>query len=59
MIVLGDENEARAALPCLADGFRRVEFNSQVLLWGGDSVSLRPRLPGVAHGGYMLLLPDL
>jgi hypothetical protein len=59
MIVFGDENEARAALPCLADGFRRVEFNSQVLLWGGDSVSLRPRLPGVAHPGYVLLLPDV
>jgi hypothetical protein len=59
MIVLGDEHAARAALPCLADGFRRVEFNSQVLLWGGDSVSLRPRLPGVSHGGYMLLLPDV
>jgi hypothetical protein len=58
MIVLGDENEARAALPCLADGFRRVELYSQVLLWGGDSVSLRPRLPGVARVGYVLLLPD-
>jgi hypothetical protein len=58
LIVLGDEAQARAALPCLAAGFRRVEFRSEVLLWGGDSVSLRPRVPGPAPAAYVVLLPE-
>jgi hypothetical protein len=58
MIVLGDEATARAALPCLGQGFRRVDFVSTVLLWGGDAVSLRPRLPGGTGVGYVLLLAD-
>jgi hypothetical protein len=57
MIVLGDESQTRAALPCLEQGFRRLVFSSSVLLWGGDSVSLRPRLPGIATVSYVLLLP--
>lgn len=56
MIVLGDELQTRAAMPCL-DRFKRVEFTSVVLLWGAEGVSLRPRLPGDALASYVVLLP--
>jgi hypothetical protein len=58
IIVLGDETAARAELPCLdqAFEFQRREFSADVLLWGGDAVSLRPRLPGTAHVTYLVFL---
>lgn len=56
LIVLGDEDAARLALPCLRD-FDRLDLSEPVLLWGGDQVSLRPRLPGFARPGYVLLVP--
>jgi hypothetical protein len=58
VIVLGDEASTRARLPCLDQGFRRVDFKTTTLLWGGDVVSLRPRLPGTASVGYVLLTAD-
>jgi hypothetical protein len=57
VIVLGDEASTRSALSCLAQGFRRDDFTTSVLLWGGDAVSLRPHLPGMTNVGYALLLP--
>ena len=56
LIVLHDEGAARSALPCLRD-FDRLDLSEPVLLWGGDQVSLRPRLPGFARPGYVLLVP--
>jgi len=56
VVVLGNEAHARAALPC-ADAFERLEFSSVVWLWGGEGVSLRPRLPGTTRVGYVLLVP--
>jgi Dolichyl-phosphate-mannose-protein mannosyltransferase len=56
VIVLHDAEVAVRALPCLAN-FERLDFSRQVLLWGGDQVSLRPRLPGLARPGYVLLVP--
>ena len=56
VIVLRDEDAARRALPCLTN-FDRVDLSAQVLLWGGDQVSLRPRLPGFARPGYVLFVP--
>ena len=58
LIVLGDEGATRLALPCLDRGFRRIEFSAPVLLWGGDAVSLRPRLPGVARVTYVVYLGE-
>ena len=58
VIVLGDEQQTLQSLPCLGTGFERVEFTSNVLLWGGDAVSLRPRLPGLARVGYLLYQAD-
>jgi hypothetical protein len=58
LIVLGDEAATRSALPCLDQGFRRLEFSSAVLLWGGDAVSLRPRLPGMARVAYVVYLAE-
>jgi hypothetical protein len=58
LIVLGDEAKTRAALPCLNTGFKRVEFTNPVLLWGGDVVSLQPRLPGLTRVGYTLFVAD-
>jgi hypothetical protein len=58
VIVLGDETVTHAAVPCLGDGFQRVEFSTTVLLWGGDGVSLRPRAPGQAQVGYVALFPQ-
>jgi hypothetical protein len=55
IVVLNDPKAARAALSCL-DTFTQADFTEQVLLWGGDQVSLRPRLPGPALAGYHLLL---
>ncbi len=55
LIVLGDEAETRASLPCLDERFQRVEFSASVLLWGGEGVSLRPRVPGLARVSYVLL----
>jgi len=55
LVVLGDEAATRAALPCLDQGYQRREFSARVLLWGGDGVSLRPRLPGWTSVGYVLL----
>jgi hypothetical protein len=57
VIVLGELSQAQAALPCPANAFRVLEFDNEVLLWGGDGVSLRPRLPGRARVGYTLLVP--
>jgi hypothetical protein len=54
LIVLGDEAQTLAALPCLNTEFRRVEFTNKVVLWGGDAVSLRPRVPGLTQVGYTL-----
>jgi hypothetical protein len=54
VIVLADEQQTLAMLPCLSNGFQRQEFSSNVLLWGGDAVSLRPRRPGLARVGYLL-----
>jgi hypothetical protein len=54
LIALGDEAQTLAALPCLGERFTRVEFSRSLLLWGGDAVSLRPRLPGFARVGYVL-----
>ena len=56
LIVLGDEAETRASLPCLDERFQRVEFSASVLLWGGEGVSLRPRVPGLARVSYVLLM---
>jgi hypothetical protein len=58
VIVLGNELLAHNALPCLMQGFRREEFSASVLLWGGEGVSLRPRVPGIAQIAYVLLLPQ-
>src|SRR5437660_362780 len=58
MIVLGDEGATRRALPCLNQGFRRLEFSEAVLLWGGDAVSLRPRLPGIGRISYVVYLVE-
>jgi hypothetical protein len=58
LIVLGDEGATRSALPCLDRGFRRLEFSAAVLLWGGDAVSLRPRLPGIARVSYVVYLSE-
>ena len=58
MIVLGDEGATRRALPCLNQGFRRLEFSEAVLLWGGDAVSLRPRLPGFGRISYVVYLAE-
>ena len=55
VVVVRDEAATRQALPCLAD-FERVDLTSSVLLWGGDQVSLRPRLPGFARAGYILFV---
>lgn len=55
VIVLRDEAAAEQAAPCLRE-FERVEFSDTALLWGGDQVSLRPRLPGHARAGYTLLV---
>jgi hypothetical protein len=54
IIVLGDEQQTLRKLPCLTSGFQRQDFSSNVLLWGGDAVSLRPRLPGPAREGYLV-----
>jgi hypothetical protein len=56
VIVLRDESGTRQALPCL-DDFERLDLTSSVLVWGGDQVSLRPRLPGLARAGYILFVP--
>ena len=56
LIILGKEAQTRATLPCLNTGFRRIEFSESVLLWGGEGVSLRPRLPGWTSVGYVLLV---
>jgi hypothetical protein len=56
VILLGDELLTHDTLPCLAHGFRREEFSTAVLLWGGEAVSLRPRIPGLAPISYVLLL---
>jgi hypothetical protein len=58
LIVVGDEAKTRSALPCLNTGFKRVEFTNMVLLWGGDAVSLRLRLPGLTQVGYTLFVAD-
>jgi hypothetical protein len=57
MIVLGDAAQAHTNLPCLDQGFRRIDFSATVLLWGGEGVSLRPRMPGLARVGYVVLVP--
>jgi hypothetical protein len=57
VIVLRDESGARQALPCI-DDFERLDLTSSVLVWGGDQVSLRPRLPGLARAGYIVFLPQ-
>jgi hypothetical protein len=58
LIVLHDESAAKAALPCLDSGFRRDEFSATVLLWGGEAVSLRPRLPGRGRVMYVAYLRE-
>lgn len=55
VIVLRDEAFALRAVPCLRD-FRRQDLSQEVLLWGGDQVSLKPRLPGFAREGYIVLV---
>jgi hypothetical protein len=57
LIILGDEKLTLDAMPCLSEGFRRKEFSAFVPLWGGEAVSLRPRLPGVGGISYVVLLP--
>jgi hypothetical protein len=56
VVVLRDEAATRRALPCIAD-FERIDLTATLLLWGGDQVSLRPRLPGLARAGYILFVP--
>jgi hypothetical protein len=53
VIVLHDPAAAERSLPCLRD-FEEVGLTQSVLLWGGDQVSLRPRLPGLTVVGYAL-----
>jgi hypothetical protein len=55
MIVLPDI-DPNTNVPCTGDELRPVDFNTSVLLWGGESVSLRPRLPGFAPEGYRAFL---
>jgi hypothetical protein len=57
VIVLTDLAPAESAMPCLATAYRRIDHSSNVLLWGGSGVSLRPRLPGQSLVSYTLLLP--
>jgi hypothetical protein len=58
MVLLAPESLAEAQLPCLLIGFRREVFSADVLLWGGDAVSLRPRLPGPTSITYVVLLGE-
>jgi hypothetical protein len=56
LIVLREDPRIRQQLPCLESGFRPENFGARVLTWGGDVVSLRPRLPGFADISYLALL---
>jgi hypothetical protein len=58
VIVLRDVAQAQQKLPCLDAGYRREDFTARVPLWGGESVSLRPRLPGFAQITYTALIAD-
>ncbi len=53
LVVLREDASIEQALPCASAGFRRETFSTRVLLWGGDVVSLRPRLPGFADVTYV------
>jgi hypothetical protein len=44
-------------LPCAAAELRPVRFTTTALVWGSETVSLRPRLPGVVSVGYLALVP--
>jgi hypothetical protein len=56
LIILREDPRIRQQLPCLDSGFRPENFGARVLTWGGDVVSLRPRLPGFADISYLALL---
>jgi hypothetical protein len=56
MVILRDDGQAQQSLPCLGTDFRREEFSALVPLWGGESVSLVPRLPGMVKITYVALL---
>jgi hypothetical protein len=58
LIVLRQGADVQQALPCLDGAFHQEEFGAQVLLWGGDAVSLRPRLPGVAQIRYVAFVSE-
>ncbi len=58
VIVLRDAAQVQHMLPCLSAGFHAEEFTAEVPLWGGETVSLRPRLPGVARIAYTALIAD-
>jgi hypothetical protein len=58
VIVLRADADVEQSMPCLSTGFRREDFSARVPLWGGDAVSLRPRLPGFGQITYSALIAD-
>jgi hypothetical protein len=56
VIVLADI-AADQPSPCPLASLRLLEFQTQVLEWGGETVSFRPRLPGLVTQGYRAYVP--
>jgi hypothetical protein len=56
-VILLADAPAESALPCPRSNLREMAFTEDVLLWGGETVSFRPRVPGVVAEGYRAYIP--
>ena len=56
-VILLADIPADQQVPCPLGSLRPLDFRAQVLEWGGETVSFRPRLPGLVTEGYRAYVP--